>query len=114
METKKGYVLLTQRPRPDHPNEKRPLLLREDLIGIVVVGDYKYEPDNKAPVQLLPNARVLSGEATFVSTLTGVQFVVHESMQEVHRRIEAARNGAAPGFTEEQPANVQPQLVATA
>lgn len=102
---KKGFVTLTKAPRPDHPNEHQPLLLRVDLIGMIVVDSFNYTPDDKAKVALLPNAKVLSGEGTFIHTVTGGSFMVLETPDTILDLIANARSGETKrtGYTPEQP-----------
>lgn len=103
--SQKGFVTMTKRPRPDHPTEKQPLCVREDMIALVVVDEFNYTPDDKAAVRLLPNAKVLRGEATFVYTVTGGAFCVMETPDEVIRLIGDARKGVTKetGYTPAAP-----------
>lgn len=103
---KKGFVTLTKMPRPDHPSERQPICLRVDLIGMIVVDNYDYKPDDKAPVALLPNAKILHGEGTFVHTMTGASFMVQESPDQILDLIEQAKKGDTKktGYTVAMPA----------
>lgn len=99
----KGFVTLTKRPRPDHPSERQTMSIREDLIGGVGVEDFNYTPADKAPVAVLPNAKILKGEATAVYCTVGT-FFVKETPDEVLRLICDARKGVTKtsGWAPEQ------------
>lgn len=90
------HVKLTALPRPDHPSEREPILLRVDLIAHVAMGDFNYTPAENAPVALLPNNKALKGRAPAVFMVYGASFFVTETVKEVWEKIAAAQDGAPP------------------
>lgn len=89
-------IAVTRRPRPDHPTEKYRVAIRVDLIAHVCEGPFAYTPDDKAAIGVPKNSPLLRGDATFIATVYGVEFVVQESLVEVLAKIEAANRGEPP------------------
>lgn len=92
-DTKHVFVRFKARPRPDHPTEDRPIVLRADTIMCITREPFNYTPDDKAPVAVLPNAKILKGEATVVTTVMGAQFWVDGTIEEVLQKIKDAYSG---------------------